>query len=558
MASENSTANNFDILDKKFIEFCDKNNLKLESNDQTQSNESSKKNFIIITGENGVGKSRFLELIREYIVTKENKNYPKKIVRRLNYGDHHDEYDPEKTIHPLVSNDVIESLLCLNDWENLIKELIKIIEKIKELNYLTELSVEEQSQLKLFRFKTILEKLNLDPEFLSKIFFLYIEKKETNFDEILKNLEDDLEKIKNPSNELTAINLNGLDVESRSFTFKNLFESLNNGKNLNLNLDPEPNFDEILKNLEDDLEKINNHSNELTAINLNELDDKDKYQLLSLRLKTNPESELQRILIKYYIENMKLRNDYDILTTDKIKKRIYFDEFKKYFKRQILKKISYGSLEQMLMLNMRYDFEINDMINTIKNWGLVFNYRIEKTNKGFVDKADINERIIFISKKNDNRKVKFKNLSPGERLILHLIVLKKDENNILMKNIDKNIKQILLLDEPDAHCDASLAKSITMFIKKELNKVMEIQVIMTTHNIITLFLNGRSSIFYMESPKKNGEETILCSKNYKLVLKGENFSVNGNLFEPEPMQIDKEVEDNFQALIAKYLSMKKY
>ena len=62
----NNTDNNFDILDPDFIETCNKNNPELVLNHQTQSDASSKNHFIIITGKNGVGKSRFLELIHSY------------------------------------------------------------------------------------------------------------------------------------------------------------------------------------------------------------------------------------------------------------------------------------------------------------------------------------------------------------------------------------------------------------------------------------------------------------------------------------------------------------
>ncbi|CAF0968733.1 unnamed protein product [Brachionus calyciflorus] len=411
LGNTDMSLDNFDILDPDFIKTCNENNLELVLNDQTQSDASSKHHFIIITGKNGVGKSRFLELIREYIVTKENENYPKKIVRRLNYGDHHDEYDPEE--HPLVSNDFIESLsFQFKDWEILIDNLNEI------LNY---------------------------------------------------------------------FNINGKTFES----FKNFL---------------------ILRYTSNNLDTRYN--------------------------------EFLRIFFKYYIKNN--ISEFNEISNNELKKRIYFDEFKKYFKRQILKKISYGSLEQMLMLNMRYDFEIKEINDMIKNdetkaSGLNFNYKIEKANKGFVDKADINERMIFIK---DNRQVKFKNLSPGERLILHFIVLKKDKDNILMNNIDSNIKQILLLDEPDAHCEASLAKSITDYIKNELNKNMKIQVIMTTHNIITLFLNGKSSIFFMESDEDNiqTEEGLrrvkiirIKKESYRLEIVEKKLNVNGLILN-EPME----------------------
>ncbi|RNA27694.1 AAA family ATPase [Brachionus plicatilis] len=346
--------NNFDIFDENFIKFCAEHNFVLKKRPT-----AAKEDFMVLTGKNGVGKSRLLQLIREYIVTIKNENYPYMIVRRLNYGEQDDEYDPDKTDHPLVTQNVLQSLNCnYQTWEKAIKILI---------------TPEKKNASMLIEHY--------------KIYFKYYSTKSKN----------------------------GTDIDRNR-----------------------------IKNI------------------------------------TNP-------LKKYYEKN------------------IYFEEFQKYFRRQMLKKICFGSLKQMLMLDMRYQFEldeINDKINEYKKYGLDFPYEIKKISKGFVDKSDVNERIIFThiyEKKN----VTFRDLSPGERLILHLILLIKDRENIKMENIDENIKQILLLDEPDSHCEANLVRIFIDIIDKELVNKMKIQVIMTTHNYLTICKIKEESLFVIS---KNGKE----------------------------------------------------
>ena len=300
--------------------------------------------IVVLTGENGVGKSRLLQLIREYIVTIINKDFPNIIVRKLDYGELDDKYDPDSTDHPLVAENVLDFDCNQSKWENLIN---------------------------------------------------------------------------NPDN-------------SSGDYFCNIFSN-------------------------------------------------------------------------YYHSNNSLPNL--IKNESEKRKRIYFGEFRKYFRRQILKKICFGSLKQMLMLNIRYEFEIkniNDKIESISESvdSLDFKYKLEKNNKGFVDKSgDVNERIIFVER-NNGLKIKFNDLSPGERLTLHLILLIKDKDNIKMEYSSQNsennkigniengknnhIKQVLLLDEPDSHCHSSLLHKFINILQQTIINEMKIQVIMTTHNYWTI------------------------------------------------------------------------
>ena len=62
----------------------------------------------VFTGQNGVGKTKFLNYIRHSIVNEKNKAYPNIIVRVLTYGEETDNYDPDLTVHPIVENNIIE------------------------------------------------------------------------------------------------------------------------------------------------------------------------------------------------------------------------------------------------------------------------------------------------------------------------------------------------------------------------------------------------------------------------------------------------------------------
>ena len=345
------------FAEQKFINFCKNHDFNIDRYSTTAATSTRITraiNFMVLTGKNGIGKSRLLELIRGYIVTNLNENFPKKIVRRLDYGEHDDEYDPDKTEHPLFTLNALESSNC---------------------NY--------------EKWKTLIAK---------------------NKNDILK------EKVKRKNKEKEYIEI---------FCW---YYSVSN------------------------IETINN-----------------------------------------------IQTIYGILESDH-EKKVYFDEFKKYYRRQMLKKICYGSLKQLLMLNMRYQIDL-DEINTkirelIEKYGFEFPYTIEKITKGFVDKSDVNDRILFI--KSNNIRVKFKDLSPGERLILHLILLIKDKEYIKIKNTHETIEQVLLLDEPDSHCEANLANIFIDIIKNELVEEMKIKVLMTTHNYITICKIDKENIFLIQ------------------------------------------------------------
>ena len=219
-----------------------------------------------------------------------------------------------------------------------------------------------------------------------------------------------------------------------------------------------------------------------------------------------------------------------ILNSPVGKKEIYYSEFKKYFKRQILKKICYGSLEQLLKLNMRYKFEIDDInlflrAKNIEKYGLEFKYDIFVDFSELTNKSDVKDCILFNSTSDQRVKgLKIKDLSPGERLILNLMLILREKENIKMAFNGKT-KQILLFDEPDSHCEPSLVKSILEIIKTVIIGKLNIQVIMTTHNTTTIRLLGldrknieiaNNCLFVLH---QNENKSIGCTKDIGHALK---------------------------------------
>jgi energy-coupling factor transporter ATP-binding protein EcfA2 len=397
--------------------------------------------FCVITGINGVGKSRLLKNIQELIVTKSNEFFPSLIVRRLDYGEEPDSYDPDTTNHPLVSLELIEkSFKCEFD------------------EFKSQKSQTILKDLKNFEIKKRTRKLFTD--LITKI-------DNKTFDN----------QFSTDTNELINY-INSADVKSKwKDACKNLSEN-----NYGMAID-------IMNNI----------------LNMDDIKILDKNQ-------PNNSNDFDRIF-NYYYSSWSIEQLDELIsslssTTYDFQARLYFDEFKKYFRRQILKKLCYGSLEQLLMLNSRYQHDLEKINQTIRSNDHVFNfdYEIEKNHQGMTEKSDINESIIFRNKLNQ-KTVKYKDLSPGERLILHLILIIKDKDNIKIYHpFDTKIKQVLLLDEPDSHCEPNLVKNFIDVIRNVLVDELDIQVIMTTHNSTTVFSVHADYLYKLEN--NNGVITL--------------------------------------------------
>ena len=87
---------------------------------------------------------------------------------------------------------------------------------------------------------------------------------------------------------------------------------------------------------------------------------------------------LNKYFTKYYFHLISSIPEMKDLISKK-SQEIYFSEFKRYFRRQILKKICYGSLEQLLSLNIAYRFELDKLNCVISSPNkIVYNKKIVK------------------------------------------------------------------------------------------------------------------------------------------------------------------------------------
>jgi hypothetical protein len=107
----------------------------------------------------------------------------------------------------------------------------------------------------------------------------------------------------------------------------------------------------------------------------------------------------------------------------------------------------------------------------------------------------------------ENEKIE---MSTGENLILLILLWKFHAKLLEEQNKDnKPIKvktRLLLLDEPDSHMHPSLIKDFLDLVSGEDLKYLRLQVILTTHNPVSvLLMKDQESIFYMSKSKKETE-----------------------------------------------------
>jgi len=119
-----------------------------------------------------------------------------------------------------------------------------------------------------------------------------------------------------------------------------------------------------------------------------------------------------------------------------------------------------------------------------------------------------------------NRKVSFKDMSSGEKVILSLV--------FAMYNSQSQVRfpDLILMDEPDASLHPSMIKHFLNVIKNVFVKEKNIKVIITTHSPTTIALADEENIFVVKSPDATIEKT---SKDAALKVLTEgvpSFSVN--------------------------------
>jgi Leucine-rich repeat (LRR) protein len=155
--------------------------------------------------------------------------------------------------------------------------------------------------------------------------------------------------------------------------------------------------------------------------------------------------------------------------------------------------LSFRSLE--MCLNFLKSEILNEKLRTLLDEHK-FKYDIKWSN-------ETNEFIFDTM--SSNHKTSLKNLSPGEQLILLFILWK-----YIYSHFKVNGKTILLFDEPDAHLNPEAVKQFLDVIKDLVE--LGIQVIMTTHNPITVSLVPNEHLFKLEFINNLGERKLVMNK----------------------------------------------
>lgn len=127
---------------------------------------------------------------------------------------------------------------------------------------------------------------------------------------------------------------------------------------------------------------------------------------------------------------------------------------------------------------------------------------------------------VFFVHKSSGGKVQFSALSSGEQVIILTAF------SIFNVDININVPQILLMDEPDASLHPSMIKDFLRVLEDYLVKEKGIHVILTTHSPTTVALAPEESIFVMS---RTGELLKKATKDSALKVLTEgvpSFSVN--------------------------------
>ncbi len=100
----------------------------------------------------------------------------------------------------------------------------------------------------------------------------------------------------------------------------------------------------------------------------------------------------------------------------------------------------------------------------------------------------------FLGREETNTEVNLANLSPGEKLILLLLIWQ-----FIFNNYEVYGNTILLFDEPDAHLHPAAVHELIKILKKLVN--LGIQIIFTTHSPITVNFIDDSNLFLLYEEK---------------------------------------------------------
>lgn len=214
-----------------------------------------------------------------------------------------------------------------------------------------------------------------------------------------------------------------------------------------------------------------------------------------------------KFFVKKEVSNVEIKNIESFNNTyktfpKKISELKTVDKFNEYF--NSLKKISFGSVQELLILSLPYENIREDLIKFENEYNLKFNYKFyPKENDENINDFDLNKLVQFeYHESKDKRKIYLRDLSSSEKLILHFFLIWRNKEFIK----DENTKKLLILDEPDSYCAPKLIVKLVKLIKNLLIHEIHIQVIMTSHNILTMFALEYKDNIYLLNEKRELQE----------------------------------------------------
>lgn len=154
---------------------------------------------------------------------------------------------------------------------------------------------------------------------------------------------------------------------------------------------------------------------------------------------------------------------------------------------------------------------LNDILITYNNFDYIFTNPEEIIDND----RNANWQVELQSKFDPSLKVKFENLSSGEKILLALAI------SMYKANSDKFFPDILLLDEIDASLHPSMIKNLFKVIEEVFLK-HNVKVILVTHSPTTIALANEESIFLMN---KYGDNRLTkATKSNALSVLTEGFA----------------------------------
>jgi hypothetical protein len=180
-------------------------------------------------------------------------------------------------------------------------------------------------------------------------------------------------------------------------------------------------------------------------------------------------------------------------------------DLKLFIKRQIVKKLIFTNLFQLLKQECFYKCEIDSLNEILKEKRFSYYIELRENSSKFIDESDI----CLVHRSKGFRRT-LKEINATERLMLHFHMIV--ENRDLIKIHEKiDLNQIILFDQIDAKLDFKNSNDIIELIKYHFVKYLNIQCIFTTNNHSTIAKCNEDCLFRLsfdEQAKKVILETI--------------------------------------------------